>query len=38
VSTLRTVTGGVQTGRRALVELPGRSQPVDAAELAGLAL
>lgn len=38
VSTLRTVTGAVQTGRRALVELPGRSQPVDAAELVGLDL
>ncbi|MBI5276696.1 MAG: response regulator [Burkholderiales bacterium] len=37
VSTLRAVTGAVLTGRRALVELPGRSQPVDAAEITGLA-
>lgn len=38
VSTLRAVTGAVHTGRRALLELPGRSQPVDAVELSGLAL
>lgn len=38
VSTLRMVTGAVRTGRRALVQLPGRPQPVDAAELVGLAL
>jgi CheY-like chemotaxis protein len=37
VGTLRSVTGAVRTGRRMLVELPGRSQPVDAAELVGLA-
>ena len=37
VSTLRAVTGAVRTGRRALMDLPGRSQPVDAAELVGLA-
>jgi len=34
---LRSVTGAVRTGRRALVELPGRSQPLDAAELVELA-
>jgi hypothetical protein len=38
VSTLRAVTGAVRTGRRALIELPGRSQPLDAAELLELAL
>lgn len=38
VATLRSVTGAVRTGRRALVPLPGRSQPVDAAELEGLSL
>ena len=38
VTTLRNVTGAVQTGRRALLELPGRPQPLDAAELVGLAL
>jgi len=38
VTTLRSVTGAVRIGRRALVELPGRSQLVDAAELVGLAL
>ncbi|RYY57419.1 MAG: response regulator [Comamonadaceae bacterium] len=38
VGTLRMVTGAVRTGRRALVELPGRAQPLDAVELAGLAL
>ena len=37
VATLRAVTGAVQTGPRALIELPGRSQPIDAAELTGLA-
>jgi CheY-like chemotaxis protein len=37
VTTLRAVTGAVQTGPRALLELPGRSQPIDAAELTGLA-
>jgi CheY-like chemotaxis protein len=37
VATLRAVTGAVRTGRRAMVTLPGRSQPVDAAELVGLA-
>jgi CheY-like chemotaxis protein len=38
VATLRMVTGAVRTGRRALLELPGRPQPMDAAELVGLAL
>ncbi len=38
VTTLRSVTGAVRTGRRAMIDLPGRSQPVDAAELEGLAL
>jgi CheY-like chemotaxis protein len=38
VGTLRMVTGAVRTGRRALVELPGRAQPFDAVELCGLAL
>lgn len=37
VATLRSVTGAVHTGRRAMLDLPGRSQPVDAAELVGLA-
>ena len=38
VATLRLVTGAVRAGRRALLELPGRAQPMDAAELVGLAL
>lgn len=38
VTALRQVTGAVMTGRRALIELPGRSAPVDAAEITGLAL
>jgi CheY-like chemotaxis protein len=37
VATLRAVTGAVHTGARGLLELPGRSQPVDAAEVHGLA-
>jgi DNA-binding response OmpR family regulator len=37
VQMLRSVTGAVKIGARALVELPGRSAPIDAAELAGLA-
>jgi CheY-like chemotaxis protein len=36
VTMLRSITGAVRTGRRALVELPGRSQPMDAAELVEL--
>jgi len=35
---LRGVTGAVHTGGRALITLPGRSSPMDAAELLGLAL
>jgi CheY-like chemotaxis protein len=37
VATLRCVTGAARVGRRALIPLPGRSQPMDAAELLGLA-
>jgi DNA-binding response OmpR family regulator len=37
VSTARAVTGAVETGRRAILELPGRSQPVDAVEIVHLA-
>jgi len=37
VATLRCVTGAVRTGRRALIDLPGRSQSVDAAEVVGMA-
>ncbi len=36
VQTLREVTGAVKIGRRALLSLPGRSDPLDAAELVGL--
>ena len=35
---LRMVTGAVRIGSRSLVDLPGRSAPLDAAELLGLAL
>ena len=38
VVALRAVTGAVRTGARALVELPGRSLPMDAVELVGLVL
>jgi CheY-like chemotaxis protein len=38
VAALRAVTGAVRTGARALVDLPGRSAPMDAVELVGLAL
>ncbi|HYW56280.1 MAG TPA: response regulator [Polaromonas sp.] len=38
VSMLRGVTGAVNIGGRALISLPGRSAPIDAAELLGLAL
>lgn len=38
VAALRAVTGAVKTGARALVDLPGRSAPMDAVELVGLAL
>jgi CheY-like chemotaxis protein len=37
IGMLRSVTGAVRVGRRALVELPGRTQPLDAAELVELA-
>lgn len=35
---LRGITGAVKTGGRALINLPGRSMPVDAAELLSLAI
>ena len=35
---LRSVTGGVKTGGRAMLDMPGGSAPLDAAELTGLAL
>jgi CheY-like chemotaxis protein len=38
VAALRQVTGAVHTGRRALVDLPGRSAALDVAEITGLAL
>ncbi len=38
VQALRLVTGAVQVDRRALVDLPGRSAAIDAAEITGLAL
>jgi CheY-like chemotaxis protein/class 3 adenylate cyclase len=38
VAALRPITGAVKTGRRALVDLPGRPAPLDAAEMTGLAL
>ncbi|HSI54732.1 MAG: response regulator [Ramlibacter sp.] len=38
VAALRSVTGAVETGRRAMVTLPGRAEPMDAVELVGLAL
>jgi DNA-binding response OmpR family regulator len=38
VAALRAITGAVRTGRRALLDLPGRSAPMDAIELMGLAL
>jgi CheY-like chemotaxis protein len=38
VAALRAVTGAVKAGRRAMVDLPGRSLPVDAIEVTGLAL
>ena len=36
VSTLRATTGAVRVGRRALLDLPGRTQPIDAGEITGL--
>jgi class 3 adenylate cyclase len=38
VAAVRAITGAVRTGRRALLQLPGRSAPMDAIELVGLAL
>lgn len=38
VPMLRGVTGAVKTGARALISLPGRTQPMDAAELLSLAV
>jgi len=38
VEAVRPITGAVRTGARALVSLPGRAAPLDAVELAGLAL
>ena len=38
VAALRPITGAVRTGARALLTLPGRSEPMDAVELLGLAL
>lgn len=35
--TVRLVTGAVRTGQRALVQIPGRSQPIDTLEILGLA-
>jgi CheY-like chemotaxis protein len=37
VAALRLITGAVRTGVRALVNLPGRAEPLDAVELIGLA-
>ena len=38
IAALRAITGAVRTGERAMVDLPGRSTPMDAAELVGLAV
>jgi CheY-like chemotaxis protein/class 3 adenylate cyclase len=38
VEAVRSVTGAVRTGARALLQLPGRAAPLDAVELIGLAL
>jgi CheY-like chemotaxis protein len=38
VAALRLVTGAVDTDRRALIDLPGRSSPMDVAEITGLLL
>jgi len=38
MTALRPVTGAVRTGRRSMVDLPGRTHPFDAAEVTGLAL
>jgi DNA-binding response OmpR family regulator len=37
VQAVRLVTGAVRTGRRALVQVPGRGKPMDAVEIVGLA-
>lgn len=37
VQAVRLVTGAVRTGRRALVQVPGRGKPLDAVEIVGLA-
>lgn len=37
VQAARLVTGAVRTGQRALIQVPGRSKPVDAIEILGLA-
>ena len=37
VQAARLVTGAVRTGRRALVQVPGRNAPIDAVEIVGLA-
>ena len=37
VQAARLVTGAVRTGRRALVQVPGRSKPLDTVEIVGLA-
>ncbi|MEO5658201.1 MAG: response regulator [Polaromonas sp.] len=37
VQAVRLVTGAVRTGQRALVQVPGRSQPIDTLEILGLA-
>ncbi|MDB5886341.1 MAG: response regulator receiver protein [Polaromonas sp.] len=36
IQAVRLITGTVRTGERALVQLPGRSQPMDAVEIVGL--
>ncbi|MDB5928546.1 MAG: response regulator receiver protein [Polaromonas sp.] len=36
VQAVRLVTGAVRTGQRALVQVPGRSQPIDTLEILGL--
>lgn len=36
VQAVRLVTGAVRTGRRTLVQVPGRNQPMDAVEIMGL--
>lgn len=38
VAALRPITGAVRTGARAMLNLPGRAEPMDAVQLVGLAL